>query len=158
MSAYARDQPSQNETNNYYCDVCEKKFNGPKPYQAHMASKAHKEELALLESWKKFLTVSVNFPLLICDIIISNYLTYYFYLWPGNFLTIYLMFMASLCHFISGITFSFMPYTIDFQLYCDLLFIRMITSNLINLACLKTVTLLKLWHTKDYDLFASYPK
>ena len=34
----------------YYCEVCEKQLNGPKPFQAHMASKAHKEEVALLES------------------------------------------------------------------------------------------------------------
>ena len=33
----------------YYCDICEKKFNGPKPYSAHMVSKAHKEEVALRE-------------------------------------------------------------------------------------------------------------
>ena len=33
------------ETNKWYCDVCEKDFNGPKPYKAHMASKAHREEL-----------------------------------------------------------------------------------------------------------------
>ena len=35
------------EVKTYYCEVCEKKFNGPKPYSAHMTSKAHKEELAL---------------------------------------------------------------------------------------------------------------
>ena len=34
----------------YYCEVCEKQLNGPKPYQAHMNSKAHKEEVALLEN------------------------------------------------------------------------------------------------------------
>lgn len=34
----------------YYCEVCEKQLNGPKPYQAHMASKSHREELALLEN------------------------------------------------------------------------------------------------------------
>jgi hypothetical protein len=50
VSAYARNQPSDSGSNNYYCEVCEKKFNGPKPYQAHMVSKAHKEEVALLES------------------------------------------------------------------------------------------------------------
>lgn len=33
----------------YYCEVCDKQLNGPKPYQAHMSSKAHREELALLE-------------------------------------------------------------------------------------------------------------
>ena len=34
----------------YYCEVCVKQLNGPKPYQAHMASRAHKEELALREN------------------------------------------------------------------------------------------------------------
>lgn len=29
----------------YYCEVCDKQLNGPKPYQAHMVSKAHKNEL-----------------------------------------------------------------------------------------------------------------
>ena len=29
--------------NKYYCDICEKQLNGPKPYGAHMVSKAHKE-------------------------------------------------------------------------------------------------------------------
>ena len=34
-------QPKQ-----YYCEICDKQLNGPKPYQAHMVSKAHKEEVA----------------------------------------------------------------------------------------------------------------
>lgn len=33
--------------NNYHCEICCKSFNGPKPYKAHMASRAHKEELEL---------------------------------------------------------------------------------------------------------------
>ena len=33
----------------FYCEVCDKQLNGPKPYAAHMSSKAHKEELSLLQ-------------------------------------------------------------------------------------------------------------
>lgn len=52
VSAYRREEGGQSSgggAGNFYCEVCDKKLNGPKPYQAHMASKAHKEELALLE-------------------------------------------------------------------------------------------------------------
>lgn len=31
----------------YYCDICDKGFNGPKPYRAHMMSRAHKEEVEI---------------------------------------------------------------------------------------------------------------
>ena len=31
----------------YFCEMCDKKFNGPKPYRAHLLSRAHKEELEL---------------------------------------------------------------------------------------------------------------
>lgn len=30
----------------WYCEVCAKSFNGPQPYNAHMLSRAHKDELA----------------------------------------------------------------------------------------------------------------
>lgn len=36
------------QAQDYYCEVCAKKLNGPVPYQAHLKSKAHKEEVALL--------------------------------------------------------------------------------------------------------------
>lgn len=39
-------KPAQTAASQWRCDVCDKDFNGPKPYQAHMVSKAHKEELA----------------------------------------------------------------------------------------------------------------
>ena len=28
----------------YFCQLCNKKFNGPQPYSAHMVSRAHREE------------------------------------------------------------------------------------------------------------------
>ncbi|XP_003384928.1 PREDICTED: uncharacterized protein LOC100635430 [Amphimedon queenslandica] len=37
----------------FYCEVCEKSFNGPKPYKAHMASRGHKEEVENQEYEKK---------------------------------------------------------------------------------------------------------
>ena len=56
VSAYGRDSGSSAKGNSFssslkqfYCEVCDKQLNGPKPYQAHMSSKAHKEELALLQ-------------------------------------------------------------------------------------------------------------
>ena len=50
ISSYGRETTSKSSNSeSFYCSVCEKQLNGPKPYQAHMASKAHKEELALLE-------------------------------------------------------------------------------------------------------------
>ena len=47
VSAYSCNQKSTATQSNYYCEVCDKQLNGPKPYQAHMVSKAHKEEVAL---------------------------------------------------------------------------------------------------------------
>ena len=50
-SAYApkeRETIATEDEENYYCKVCEKKFNGPIPYNVHLNSKAHKEELELL--------------------------------------------------------------------------------------------------------------
>ncbi|XP_019646564.1 PREDICTED: high osmolarity signaling protein SHO1-like isoform X2 [Branchiostoma belcheri] len=48
-SAYAdvRAKDKEREKEQYYCKVCEKQLNGPKPYGAHMASKAHKENVEL---------------------------------------------------------------------------------------------------------------
>lgn len=34
-----------NQERKYYCETCDKQLNGTKPYQAHMVSKAHKEEV-----------------------------------------------------------------------------------------------------------------
>jgi len=42
-SAYDKDSAPANKQ--YYCEVCEKQLNGPQPYNAHMKSKAHREEL-----------------------------------------------------------------------------------------------------------------
>ncbi|MEW8548222.1 MAG: C2H2-type zinc finger protein [Candidatus Thiodiazotropha sp.] len=47
-SAYAPkggETTAQEDEENFYCKVCEKKFNGPIPYGVHLNSKAHKEEL-----------------------------------------------------------------------------------------------------------------
>ncbi len=40
MSAYSRGSGDR-----YHCEVCDKTLNGPKPYSAHMHSRAHKEEV-----------------------------------------------------------------------------------------------------------------
>ncbi|KAJ8310080.1 hypothetical protein KUTeg_011945 [Tegillarca granosa] len=48
-SAYSKENPEEKVKAKYFCDVCQKDFNGPQPYSAHMNSKAHKEEVALLE-------------------------------------------------------------------------------------------------------------
>jgi hypothetical protein len=44
-SAY--EKPTASAPSPYYCKVCEKGFNGPQPYSAHMSSRAHREELEL---------------------------------------------------------------------------------------------------------------
>ncbi|CAH1781489.1 unnamed protein product [Owenia fusiformis] len=53
VSAYNRnDQESKDlKLKAYYCAVCEKQLNGPQPYNAHMNSKAHKEEVELAEHY-----------------------------------------------------------------------------------------------------------
>ncbi|XP_006817961.1 uncharacterized protein LOC100368185 [Saccoglossus kowalevskii] len=43
-SAYADTDKAALPADKYYCKLCDKRLNGPKPYSAHMASKAHKEE------------------------------------------------------------------------------------------------------------------
>lgn len=37
-------------TRKFYCEVCDKQLNGPTPYNMHMASKAHREEVEYLNS------------------------------------------------------------------------------------------------------------
>ncbi|KAK3094927.1 hypothetical protein FSP39_007936 [Pinctada imbricata] len=47
-SAYAKEDKSAAspaEAESFHCDVCCKDFNGPQPYNMHMKSKAHKEEV-----------------------------------------------------------------------------------------------------------------
>ncbi|XP_078613308.1 uncharacterized protein LOC144882997 [Branchiostoma floridae x Branchiostoma japonicum] len=48
-SAYAdvREKEKERDKQQYYCKICEKQLNGPKPYAAHMASKLHKENVEL---------------------------------------------------------------------------------------------------------------
>ena len=46
VSSYERTTGQvKSQGSSHYCEVCEKSFNGPKPYGAHMASKAHREEV-----------------------------------------------------------------------------------------------------------------
>ena len=55
VSAYSKDRAACAEASakpQYYCDVCEKSFNGPQPYGAHMTSKAHREELELRREYE----------------------------------------------------------------------------------------------------------
>lgn len=47
ISSYDSNNKLKAGPSQYYCEVCDKHLNGPQPYKAHMASKAHKEELAL---------------------------------------------------------------------------------------------------------------
>ena len=37
--------------NKLYCEVCERYFNGSVPYDSHMRSKAHKEEVELAKQY-----------------------------------------------------------------------------------------------------------
>ena len=37
----------------YYCAICQKQLNGPKPYGAHMTSKAHKEEVEIAKDYEQ---------------------------------------------------------------------------------------------------------
>lgn len=48
-SAYQTNMAKETAKQNYICDVCCREFNGPMPYNAHMKSKAHLEEVMLLE-------------------------------------------------------------------------------------------------------------
>jgi len=49
VSAYGNNTSKSLTSENFYCEVCNRKFNGPIPYDAHSNSKAHKEEVAALE-------------------------------------------------------------------------------------------------------------
>ena len=40
-------------TDQWYCDLCEKKFNGPQPLRSHMASRYHKDMVEELEDSKR---------------------------------------------------------------------------------------------------------
>lgn len=55
VSAYSREQGGGNSGGSgeekYRCDLCNKDFNGPLPLQAHMSSKAHREEVELLSDY-----------------------------------------------------------------------------------------------------------
>lgn len=52
VSAYGQKTaaPSNRE---HYCDICDKQLNGPIPYKAHIYSKAHKEEVEMVEKYGK---------------------------------------------------------------------------------------------------------
>ncbi|EDO45784.1 predicted protein [Nematostella vectensis] len=47
VSAYSRthDSTAPESARKFYCEVCDKTLNGPKPYQAHMVSRAHRDEV-----------------------------------------------------------------------------------------------------------------
>ena len=49
FTAYGNNTKTNSSSENFYCDVCDKKLNGPIPYKMHLNSKAHKEEVALKE-------------------------------------------------------------------------------------------------------------
>ena len=55
FTAYAGNNTNQNNSteNNYYCDVCDKKLNGPIPYKMHLNSKAHKEEVEIEKEFNR---------------------------------------------------------------------------------------------------------
>ncbi|OWF52323.1 uncharacterized protein LOC110447907 [Mizuhopecten yessoensis] len=48
-SAYQSNMAKESSKQQYTCDICCREFNGPLPYNAHMKSKAHMEEVMLLE-------------------------------------------------------------------------------------------------------------
>ncbi|XP_013388364.1 epidermal growth factor receptor kinase substrate 8-like protein 3 [Lingula anatina] len=47
VSAYAKSSPdsASQGSDQYYCKVCDKQLNGPKPYSAHMNSRDHRENV-----------------------------------------------------------------------------------------------------------------
>lgn len=49
--AYGSNANKSLTSENFYCEVCDKKLNGPIPYDVHLNSKAHKEELAIREEF-----------------------------------------------------------------------------------------------------------
>ncbi|XP_068751865.1 uncharacterized protein [Montipora capricornis] len=50
-SAYGNNNDKNCSSENFYCDICGKDLNGPIPYNMHLNSKAHKEEVALREEF-----------------------------------------------------------------------------------------------------------
>lgn len=42
----------EEDSSKYYCRVCDKQLNGPIPYQVHLNSKAHKEEMEVQASYE----------------------------------------------------------------------------------------------------------
>lgn len=53
-SAYTKNEPSVNpkeDPEDFSCEICNRKFNGPVPYRAHLRSKAHKEEVELAKEY-----------------------------------------------------------------------------------------------------------
>ena len=50
FAAYGNNNKSLTEEN-YFCEICDKKLNGPIPYDVHLKSKAHKEEVAMREEF-----------------------------------------------------------------------------------------------------------
>ena len=48
IPTYAENKKAQ-ASNQYFCGTCERSFNGPVPYRAHMSSRAHKEEVQAAE-------------------------------------------------------------------------------------------------------------
>lgn len=51
VSAYGSSKSDSSQENQYYCEICDKKLNGPIPYEVHLNSKAHKEEVAVREEF-----------------------------------------------------------------------------------------------------------
>ena len=49
--AYGNNTNKSQTSENFYCEVCDRKFNGPIPYDVHLNSKAHKEEVAIREEF-----------------------------------------------------------------------------------------------------------
>lgn len=49
VSAYNREAGAgtKEKSEEFYCDVCEREFNGPNPYRAHMSGKAHREQVEI---------------------------------------------------------------------------------------------------------------
>jgi len=52
-SAYDTDSSGTQGNRQYYCEVCQKQLNGPQPYNAHINSKAHREEVELAAEYAK---------------------------------------------------------------------------------------------------------
>ncbi|XP_033638002.1 uncharacterized protein LOC117298780 isoform X2 [Asterias rubens] len=53
VSAYNKPTDKSTAEKQYYCAICQKQLNGPKPYGAHMTSKAHKEEVEIAKDYEQ---------------------------------------------------------------------------------------------------------